>query len=802
MMKNAAKTKVKKRKPVKRAILLVFLALLVTGLVIVGREAVRYYKEANVLVDHAEDLKSELKSLVTHVEKGNYEAANLSVQKIDNLSAEMRQIITDERWVTLREKTPMYGDDLDTAVKFLDVVDEASDTLIKPGVQFLREKGLPNKSTFTKISPELANTLNDYSDLIDKLAPAAEKVLNDFNALPQFEYEKLEKKVSKYRVLARDNAPEIITYLHFAKEKSDSFMRPVAKFLKKHGNDLKIEFSMDSIGPEMASKLVMFSDAIDELFPLAEQTLKDFNALPLFKIDKVEKKLTKYRKLAKDNEADILSLMSFARELTSGMVRPAAAVMKRSPISKLKTVDGDIDTKVIRDYLSLVETVRPYLSRIQEVFKTNKILKDHPKQTAKITSKLDSAMELLQKYDEYVPYIDVVLGDGSDKTYMFIAQNSAEIRACGGLPASMGVITIKDGILHIGKFLPCLKVIPYLNKGINSNFPQVEKDLFYMNWYGYKLTCATVNPHFPRAAQILARGYKKKNKKAVDGIISMTPAIVGRLIAITGPITLKNGVKLDEKYSVKYLQRDVYFQYFTKKAMTSEKLHKQADDKCSEVFAEAAKKVISNVMKDLDLKKILKLVDVIKKSSEDRVFMMWMANSKDQEIVKKLGCSGSLNYDSKNPELGVFFNIKDANRLGNYVDIKVTMGKEKKNKDGSVTYPVTVKLKNNIDSTTLKKGQYSAYLTSRHGGTMRSIIYFFAPKGGTVTSVKNNGNLRIKKTKYQKLQVAYSADVFDLKPKKTITFTFNVTTAPGVAVKPRIVKTPLLTAYRNAKPPK
>ena len=50
MMKNATKTKVKKRKPVKRIILLVFLALLVTGLVIVGREGIRYYKEANVLV--------------------------------------------------------------------------------------------------------------------------------------------------------------------------------------------------------------------------------------------------------------------------------------------------------------------------------------------------------------------------------------------------------------------------------------------------------------------------------------------------------------------------------------------------------------------------------------------------------------------------------------------------------------------------------------------------------------------------------------------------------------------------------
>ena len=70
MMKNAHETKVKKRSPVKTVVVLVILALVLTGLVFAGREAYRYYQDANVLVSHAEGLKSELKALVTHVEKG------------------------------------------------------------------------------------------------------------------------------------------------------------------------------------------------------------------------------------------------------------------------------------------------------------------------------------------------------------------------------------------------------------------------------------------------------------------------------------------------------------------------------------------------------------------------------------------------------------------------------------------------------------------------------------------------------------------------------------------------------------
>ena len=72
MMKNATKTKDTNRKPVKLAILLVVLALVVGGLAFGGYQAFVYYSEATTLARQAEDLKKELKALVTHVEKGNF----------------------------------------------------------------------------------------------------------------------------------------------------------------------------------------------------------------------------------------------------------------------------------------------------------------------------------------------------------------------------------------------------------------------------------------------------------------------------------------------------------------------------------------------------------------------------------------------------------------------------------------------------------------------------------------------------------------------------------------------------------
>ena len=115
MMKNTTKVKDKKRKPVKLAVLFVILALVLTGLAFAGHEIYVYYDEATALAHQAEELKSEIKALVVHVEKGNYEAANLSVQKIDNLSAEIRSTINSQRWQLIQEKSPKYGEDLKTA---------------------------------------------------------------------------------------------------------------------------------------------------------------------------------------------------------------------------------------------------------------------------------------------------------------------------------------------------------------------------------------------------------------------------------------------------------------------------------------------------------------------------------------------------------------------------------------------------------------------------------------------------------------------------------------------------------------
>lgn len=799
-VKPAHRGKKKKKKVLPVLIAVGVVALI--GIIIAGVFGDQYYSDAMAMKDRmqnrAEQLKIYLGDFANYVKDSNYDAADGTIAKIDNITGEMRGELSDPKW-QVATFVPGVGSDLKNADKLLGIVEEASNTILKPTVKYLRNNGFiegkKNINTKLILSKDFSVKLGELAEYIDTVCPAAEKVLTDFNSIPEFKMEQIESKISKYRKIAKDNDTEIRAYLKFIKEVSDTLIKPVAQDL--NGKDLSLGEGhlSDKLNPEFASKLDYYADMIDKYYPVVDKLLLEISALPEFKVVDIEVKIGKIRRLAQNK--DVRSLMNLAKEAPV-FIRPATEVLKKTPFTALKT-DKGLDTKVLRAYLDLATKVEPYINMVNVSLRELELLKKYPKVVDRVTAKLDTVMSLLYEFDTYKPLVDAVLGDGSDKLYLIVAMNSAEIRACGGFPGSIGTVTIKDGILEFGDFKGVYNAITFDNGDLIKSTYE-ENLLFVKKWFGGSQTRATTNPHFPRAAQILADGYKNKHKVKPDGVIAMTPHILSRLIAITEPVTLSNGVILDENYSMKYLQRDIYFQYF-KKAKTQKK-RDVANDITDQLFAEAADKTLKNVMSKMDTQSIRKLFEVVKTSGEDRVFMIWLADKNAQKVVKKLGFSGSLNTDKKHPEIGIFYSIRDANKLGFYVDLTAKLGKGKKNADGSMTYPVTVTLKNSIDKKSIKQGKGNDYLTSKHAGTaMRSRIYFFAPYGGGINSYTSTmPNLLTNVAYYKKLKVYYSP-TFDVKPGVKVVFTFNIVTAKGVTEEPKIVMTPTLSAFRDAEAP-
>lgn len=46
--------------------------------------------------------------------------------------------------------------------------------------------------------------------------------------------------------------------------------------------------------------------------------------------------------------------------------------------------------------------------------------------------------------------------NGQTRNYLMYAMNNVEIRACGGFGGSQGLISVTDGQMSIGEFVPAL----------------------------------------------------------------------------------------------------------------------------------------------------------------------------------------------------------------------------------------------------------------------------------------------------------------------------------------------------------
>lgn len=272
----------------------------------------------------------------------------------------------------------------------------------------------------------------------------------------------------------------------------------------------------------------------------------------------------------------------------------------------------------------------------------------------------------------------------------------------------------------------------------------------------------------------------------VDGVISMTPAIVQKLLAAIGEeITLFDGLVLDGSNAAKVLQHDLYFKYFGPEYVTN------AAIVTDQLFADAAKKLVQKVMENLEPDDLMAYLSIAKDAFEDRTLMLWAKDEGEQALIRKLGWDASLNDDPRNPWAGVYFNCTIASKMGWYLAVDTQLGSGTPNEDGSYTYPMTVTFTNTITAEEVRSAQ--AYITSGAGGTYTGSAYFFAPAGGTVSDFQAPGAY-VQKDTYHDLELGFISS-FSIAPGKSLTVTYNLTTAPGVDTVPVISRTPTMQEY-------
>ena len=467
----------------------------------------------------------------------------------------------------------------------------------------------------------------------------------------------------------------------------------------------------------------------------------------------------------------------------------AFKLVKGYPLDNVIREEG-FDVRTLMEYLTFAEEVVPEAESFLETFSTIELSDIHLRGFVdSIFGKLDKYLDVYHKAEYYFPLIHAALGDCEDKLFLIVAQNTAEIRPCGGFPGSMGTVRVKDGILSIGDFESVWDIYksdtPYYLMP-----PSYITQLFggFFIWPRDAEFC----PDFEYLAPFWSTMYNYEYGRHLDGIISMTPAIVQDVVGILGDIEMSSGDVLTGSNTVRLLQYDWYVRYMNRSAISSN-IYAQ-DDKVNYLFSETVDKVKERAEETLEIEMIPKILDVIEKAADDRIFMMWLNDSEGEALVKNYGFSGGLNKDPEAPAIGVFYGNDYGEKLGWWIDADVYVSDGRLLSSGRMEYDVSVVFRNNFRYA--DRYAMGPYIIGKPQSAVLSwYAYVFAPAGGTVSSMYIDYWQPCSYSSFQGLQVGYKNKYY-INPESTSTIRCKITTAPGVTVKPTVYQTPTLTKYR------
>lgn len=472
-------------------------------------------------------------------------------------------------------------------------------------------------------------------------------------------------------------------------------------------------------------------------------------------------------------------------DVSEDILHPLVDVVKENPLDGLKTGNG-YNVNIIMNYLdfaeSLVPEIKEYADRVANMDITASV-----GGIDEYMGRLEGLLDTYSQLENYFPLLKAILNTNEDRTYLLAAQNSAELRAAGGFPGSVGLITIRDGILEIGDFQSVYNVFESDVPG-GLGVTDLEVKIFTESVQAWAHD-QTYNPDFERVGEIWCKAYQDKNREELNGVISLTPVIVQKLLESTGKsITLSDGTVVDGTNATKVIEHDLYQKYLSNDE-TLDKGNEIADS----LFAETVKSVMGIATENLDVSVITAILNILIEGKNDRTVLMYMDDSSEERIVEDCGFSGRLNYDKNVPKAGIYFSLADPSKLGWYIDINAEIINSQKLESGETEYTIDLSISNNLPE---DEKDESWYVVGNYEGSAFFNLHLFAPAGGEIYDIRTYPEFDLEEESYEKLGLYYALGIF-VEPGSTLSVEYKITTPGGIDAPLSFDMTPTLQKYRE-----
>ncbi|WP_243399663.1 DUF4012 domain-containing protein [Arthrobacter glacialis] len=353
-----------------------------------------------------------------------------------------------------------------------------------------------------------------------------------------------------------------------------------------------------------------------------------------------------------------------ADDLIQLAAKPLLGTFQSLDWNALTPADGAVGLEAINsaapNVVSAANTVQLSYDRLADIDKS-KLVPQIAEPLSTAEQQLSDLRGTLNVASSTVRLLPAMLGSADARNYLLLIQNSAEIRATGGISSALAVLHTDQGQIELtgqdsstgtGVFEPAIEV-------------DDAQEAIYTNRLGSYMQNVNMTPDFPTAATTARTMWQQRHPgDVIDGVIALDPSALAFVLEATGPVDVGSAIpegadigglptKLTSENLVKALLSDVY-------ANIEDPTLQDA------YFAEVAKKVFAEVSSGKTSGE--KLITALGKGVEENRIKIWSTRAEEQKLLDSQRIGGAISGPSVAPAaFGVYFNDGTGAKMDYYV---------------------------------------------------------------------------------------------------------------------------------------
>ncbi len=287
-----------------------------------------------------------------------------------------------------------------------------------------------------------------------------------------------------------------------------------------------------------------------------------------------------------------------------------------------------------------------------------------------LKGELPGLRELLVQAVVFSDALIEILGHDNPRQYLLIFQNNSELRATGGFIGTYGLLQFDQGRIRDLLIDGVFNADGQLHEKIIPPQP-IQKistawSMHDANWF----------PDFSVSAQKIQWFYEKTGGITTDGVWSVTPVVVERLLDLTGPISMPNyGVELNSNNFVEVMQYKVEVDY-------DKRLNRP-----KKILADFTP-LFLNALAGLSLEDKARAIEIIFNALEEKHILFYFDNPQVEQLIIDQGWAGQLK-STQYDYLSVVSSNINGYKTDRMIDESIDLTSEIQS-DGSIVNTLTI----------------------------------------------------------------------------------------------------------------